>query len=89
MPISHRWLYAAAVLVLAATLTSCGEPALDAFYDAGGPITGRRPGLVDAGSLPGDVVSSRPARFTVDPFTLAPVAGVESQQLLYLSLIHI
>ncbi len=85
MPISHRWLYAAAVLVLAATLTSCGEPALDAFYDAGGPITGRRPGLVDSGSRPGDVVSSRPARFTVDPFTLAPVAGVESQQLLYRS----
>lgn len=31
------------------------------------------------------MVSSRPARFTVDPFTLAPVAGVESQQLLYRS----
>lgn len=75
---------AAALALAAATLSACATPALDPFYDAGGPFTGARPGVVGTGR-PGDVVSSRPARFTHDAATLAPVPGVASHQLLYRS----
>ena len=49
-------------------------PAGDGFHQPPSPLP--------AGA-PGDIIRSRPARFTLDPLAKAPVAGVTSQQVLY------
>lgn len=65
----------AAAVVL---LTACDPPfpSDDAFYEPPSPLP--------AGS-PGDIISSRPSRFTLDPIGKAPVANVTSTQVLYRS----
>ena len=65
----------AAALVL---LTACDPPfpSDDAFYEPPSPLP--------AGN-PGDIISSRSSRFTLDPIGKAPVANVTSTQVLYRS----
>ncbi|HEY7072102.1 MAG TPA: lipase family protein, partial [Acidimicrobiales bacterium] len=62
----------------AIVLTACDPPfpGDDAFYRAPSPLPAGRPG---------DVISSRASRFTLDPFAKAPVAGVTARQVLYRS----
>jgi hypothetical protein len=65
----------AAALVL---LTACDPPfpSDDAFYEPPSPLP--------AGN-PGDIITSRASRFTLDPVGKAPVANVTSTQVLYRS----
>lgn len=65
----------AAALVL---LTACDPPfpSDDAFYEPPSPLP--------AGN-PGDIISSRPSRFTLDPIGKVPVADVSSTQVVYRS----
>jgi hypothetical protein len=65
----------AAALVL---LTACDPPlpSDDAFYEPPSPLP--------AGT-PGDIITSRPSRFTLDPIGKAPVPNVTSTQVLYRS----
>ncbi|HEY8525065.1 MAG TPA: lipase family protein [Acidimicrobiales bacterium] len=69
-----------ALLVLALTfvLAACTPPfpGDDAFYRPPSPLPA---------SEPGDVLSSRPSRFTLDPIAKTPVAGVTARQVLYRS----
>lgn len=60
------------------TLVACEPPTPDQddFYQPPTPLP--------AGA-PGDVIRSRPARFTLDPINRTPVAGVTSTQVLYRS----
>ncbi|TDC86351.1 triacylglycerol lipase [Actinomadura sp. 7K507] len=53
-----------------------GTPAEDPFYQPPSPLPEGRPG---------DVIRSRPAAFTVDPFGKSPFEGVKMWQVLYLS----
>jgi Secretory lipase len=64
--------------VAAIVLTACDPPfpSEDGFYQPPSPLPSGRPG---------DVISSRVSRFTLDPFAKAPVAGVTSRQVLYRS----
>ena len=64
-----------AVVVTIATLAGCAPVDVnDAFY---------RAELPDRSARPGDVIRSRPSRFTLDPFTGNQVGGVRSWQVLY------
>ncbi|HKY16883.1 MAG TPA: hypothetical protein VJM33_18295, partial [Microthrixaceae bacterium] len=64
-----------AVVVTIATLAACAPVDVnDPFY---------RAELPDRSARPGDVIRSRPSRFTLDPFTRNQVGGVRSWQVLY------
>jgi Secretory lipase len=65
-------------LVAALVVTACDPPfpSDDGFYRPPSPLPSGRPG---------DVISSRASRFTLDPFNQAPVAGVTARQVLYRS----
>jgi Secretory lipase len=65
-------------LVAAVGVTACDPPfpGDDGFY--------RPPAPLPSGQ-PGDVISARASRFTLDPLNKAPVAGVTSRQILYRS----
>jgi hypothetical protein len=65
-------------VVATVLLTACDPPfpSDDSFYDPPSPLP--------AGD-PGDIISSRSSRFTLDPIGKAPVANVTSQQVLYQS----
>src|SRR5262245_45119896 len=65
-------------VVAALVLTACDPPFPrdDAFYRPPTPLPSGRPG---------DVISSRASRFTLDPINKAPVADVTARQVLYRS----
>ena len=69
---------AALAVVAALVLTACDPPfpSDDGFYRPPTPLPSGRPG---------DVISSRASRFTLDPVTKAPVADVTARQVLYRS----
>ena len=65
-------------VVATVLLTACDPPfpSDDDFY--------RPPSQLPAGE-PGDIISSRSSRFTLDPINKAPVPGVAAQQVVYRS----
>lgn len=71
-------LLAVLVAVAALLLAACEPPfpSEDPFYQPSDPLPA---------SAPGDVLSSRPSTFTLDPINKAPQAGVRSTQILYSS----
>ena len=65
-------------LVLALALAACAPPfpGDESFYTPPSPLPAGQPG---------DIIRSRPSRFTLDLATKAPVAGVTAKQVLYRS----
>jgi hypothetical protein len=65
-------------LIAAVLLTACDPPfpSDDEFYTPPSPLPAGRPG---------DVIESRPSRYTLDPFGKAPVANVTARQVVYRS----
>jgi len=74
----RRRLVAVGIAVAVVALVGCADlPRDDAFYRQQPALRGE--------ARPGDVLSAREARFTLDPTTLNPRPGVRSWQLLYQS----
>lgn len=77
-PTARRIHVVALVALLIAALTACQEkpPGEDPFYTPPSPLP--------AGN-PGDVISSRDSRFSLDPIDLTAVPGIKATQVLYRS----